>query len=71
MLVVLDICDPLSFVAHSQKAVASARAMALKLKDVISRQQFDINLQARIHGKVCLYCVLSFCVVTALAFYTS
>lgn len=44
-------CDPLSFVAHSTKAANSGRQLALKLKDVIARQQFEINIQARIGGK--------------------
>lgn len=48
-----DPCDPLSFVAHSSKAVSSGRNMCSKLKEVIARQQFDINIQAKINSKVC------------------
>lgn len=47
-----DPCDPLSFITHSSKAVASARNMCTKLKEVIARQQFEINIQAKIHSKV-------------------
>jgi GTP-binding protein LepA len=45
-------CDPLSFVCHRDKAEASGRRLALKLKDVVARQQFEIILQARIGAKV-------------------
>jgi GTP-binding protein LepA len=47
-----DSCDPLSFIAHSSKAVAQGRRLVAKLKDVIDRQQFDISLQAKIGNKV-------------------
>lgn len=47
-----DACDPLSFVAHSTKAVTSARNMCAKLEEVIARQQFEINIQAKINSKV-------------------
>ena len=46
-----DSCDPLSFISHSSKAISSGRNMAIKLKEVISRQQFEINIQARINKK--------------------
>ncbi len=45
-------CDPLSFVSHSSKAVASGRSTAIKLKEVLSRQQFEIVLQAKVGQKV-------------------
>jgi translation elongation factor EF-4 len=45
-------CEPLSFVCHTDKAVATGRKMALKLKEVIDRQQFEIIIQARIGIKV-------------------
>lgn len=45
-------CDPLSFVCHSSTAAASGRRMAAKLKDVISRQNFEIILQAKVGAKV-------------------
>lgn len=47
-----DPCDPLSFVCHTDKAVASGRRLALKLKEVLSRQLFEIIIQARINLKV-------------------
>jgi elongation factor 4 len=47
-----EACDPLSFVAHSDKATSSGRNMAIKLKDVLSRQQFEIVIQARVGLKV-------------------
>jgi len=45
-------CDPLSFVCHSSAAASEGRRMASKLKDVISRQNFEIILQARVGMKV-------------------
>lgn len=45
-------CDPLSFVSHTSKAETAGRKLALKLKEVLSRQQFEIVLQAKIGGKV-------------------
>jgi elongation factor 4 len=45
-------CDPLSFICHSSVAASEGRRMAAKLKDVISRQNFEIILQARIGMKV-------------------
>jgi GTP-binding protein LepA len=47
-----DVCDPLSFVAHADKAANSGKKMALKLREVLSRQQFEIILQAKIGAKV-------------------
>lgn len=44
--------DALSFVAHKDKALFEARRVALKLKSVISRQQFEISIQAAIGGKI-------------------
>jgi len=45
-------CDPLSFVCHTSKAAAQGRRIAAKLKEVLSRQQFEIILQARVGNKV-------------------
>lgn len=45
-------CDPLSFICHSQKAQSSGRRLAMKLKEVLSRQQFEIVIQAKIGAKV-------------------
>jgi GTP-binding protein LepA len=47
-----DTCDPLSFISDATKAVASGRVLVLKLKEVITRQQFEINIQAKINSKV-------------------
>ena len=47
-----EVCDPLSFVSHSSKAVSAGRNMTVKLKEVLSRQQFEIILQAKIGQKV-------------------
>ena len=47
-----DTCDPLSFVCHATKATSAGRKIAQKLKEVISRQQFEIILQAKVGGKI-------------------
>lgn len=47
-----DVCDPLSFICHTSQAVESGRRMATKLKEVLSRQQFEIILQAKVNSKV-------------------
>ncbi len=47
-----EACDALSFVTHSSKAINSGRKLALKLKEVLDRQQFEIVIQARIGVKV-------------------
>ena len=67
-----DNCDPLSFIAHSDKATEQGRKTVEKLKvfchekslfvcfklscftsqEVISRQQFEIVLQAKVNSKV-------------------
>jgi small GTP-binding protein len=44
--------DALSYVSHKEKAVSQGRKVAQKLKTVISRQQFEIVIQAAIGGKV-------------------
>eukprot|EP01041_Mallomonas_annulata_P011891 gene11891-24915_t len=44
-------CEPLSFIAHRAKAVELGRKVVEKLKEVISRQQFEIILQAKINSK--------------------
>ena len=45
-------CEALSFVAHASKAQSLGRQVSKKLKDVLSRQQFEIILQAKIGAKV-------------------
>ena len=47
-----EVCEPLSFIVHSDKAVENGRKTAQKLKDVLARQQFEIIVQARIGLKV-------------------
>lgn len=44
--------DALCFVTHHSKAVAEGRRVALKLKKEISRQQFEIVIQASIGSKI-------------------
>lgn len=40
--------DALSFVCHKSKAESMGRRVALKLKEVIDRQNFEINIQVRL-----------------------
>ncbi|EWM25310.1 gtp binding protein [Nannochloropsis gaditana] len=44
--------DALSFVCHRTKAEREGRRVALKLKNVIDRQNFEINIQAKVGRKV-------------------
>ena len=44
--------DALSFVCHKDKALGEARRVALKLKSSISRQLFEVNIQAAIGSKI-------------------
>jgi translation elongation factor EF-4 len=46
------VCEALSFITHSSKAAAQGRNIASKLKDNLSRQQFEIVLQAKVGNKV-------------------
>ena len=43
-----EACEPLSFISHVDKAEAAGRKMAIKLKDVLSRQLFEIVIQAKV-----------------------
>lgn len=45
-------CDALSFICHRSKAVDAGRKMAIKLKEVLSRQLFEIVIQAKIGVKI-------------------
>ena len=45
-------CDPLCFISHRSKALTAGRKMVIKLKEVLTRQQFEIVLQAKAGGKV-------------------
>ncbi len=44
--------DALSFVAHRQKATVEGRAVCLRLKETIDRQQFEVIIQAAVGMKV-------------------
>ena len=47
-----EIVDALTFIVHTEKAYTRARKIAEKLKDNISRQLFEIPIQAAIGSKV-------------------
>lgn len=49
-----EVCEALSFICHRSKADDSGRNMATKLKEVLTRQQFEIIIQAKIGPKVCI-----------------
>ena len=46
------VCEALSFVTHSSKANTQGKLIAEKLKENISRQQFEIIIQAKVGNKV-------------------
>ncbi len=52
ILVNSDPVDAFSSIVHRTKAEARGRALALKLKDVIPQQMFQIAIQAAIGGKI-------------------
>ena len=52
MLLNGDICDALSTIVHKDKAYERGRQIAIKLKDIIPRQMFEIPVQAAVGGKI-------------------
>jgi len=52
MLINGDMVDALSFIAHRKKASPLARNLAIKLKDIIPRQMFEVAVQGSIGAKV-------------------
>ncbi len=52
MLVNGDRVDALSAIVHREKAYHIGRALALKLKDIVPRQQYEIAIQAAIGAKI-------------------
>ncbi|MBI5416854.1 elongation factor 4 [Candidatus Poribacteria bacterium] len=47
-----DKVDALSFIIHQDKAYHYSREIALKLKDLIPRQMYEVAIQAAIGGKI-------------------
>jgi GTP-binding protein LepA len=52
MLVNGDPLDALSVIVHREKAFARGRDLAVKLKDIVPRQQYEVAIQAAIGSKV-------------------
>lgn len=47
-----EVVEPLSFMSIRERAESDARALVIKLKDVIPRQQFEVPIQAALGGSV-------------------
>ncbi|MCS6800174.1 MAG: translation elongation factor 4 [Myxococcota bacterium] len=52
MLVNGERVDALSAIVHRNKAYALGRALALRLKEIVPRQQFEVAIQAAVAGRV-------------------
>ena len=52
MLVNGDALDALSVIVHKDKAYARGRDLAVKLKDIVPRQQYEVAIQAAIGSKI-------------------
>ncbi|MFH1860846.1 MAG: translation elongation factor 4 [bacterium] len=52
ILVAADVVDALSFLTYYERAYSRGRELAVKLKEVIPKQQFAIAIQAAIGGKI-------------------
>ncbi len=52
MMVNGDPIDALSAIVHRDKATVVGRALALKLKDIVPRQMYEVAIQAAIGGKI-------------------
>jgi GTP-binding protein LepA len=52
MLVNGDPLDALSVIVHKEKAYARGRDLAVKLKDIVPRQQYEVAIQAAIGSKI-------------------
>jgi GTP-binding protein LepA len=52
ILINLEPVDALSVIVHREKAYTLGRALVLKLKDVIPRQQYEVSLQAALGKRV-------------------
>ncbi|MCX5793453.1 MAG: translation elongation factor 4 [Elusimicrobia bacterium] len=47
-----EVVDALSFIVHRSKALANARILCEKLKELIPRHMFEIAVQAQVGGKI-------------------
>lgn len=46
------VCDAFSVLIHKEKSYTKARALVGKLKDLIPRQLFEVNIQASVENKI-------------------
>lgn len=47
-----DLIDALSIIVHKSNAASRSRVLALRLKDIIPRQQFEVPIQAAVGSKI-------------------